>query len=108
VVTAPEEIDITNADGLRAALVQSAAHGHATVVVVDMTGTQFCDTAGIHALVGAHKRAVAEDGQLWLVISSPHVLRVFAITGIDRVIAQFTSLDQALTQTPPPARSPRG
>ena len=105
VVTAAEEIDITNADGLQAALLEAAGHGHATLVV-DMTRTQFCDTAGIHVLVGAHKRALTEGGQLRLVISSANVLRVFAITGIDRVIPQFASLDEALAQAPRPTPSP--
>ena len=45
VVTAPAEIDITNAEQLRAALLNSAARGHATVVL-DMTHTRFCDCAG--------------------------------------------------------------
>ena len=58
VVATPEDVDITNAAGLRAALLQSAAHGPGTLVV-DMTRTQFCDTAGLHALVAAHKRARA-------------------------------------------------
>ena len=56
VVATPEDVDINNAAGLRAALLQSAALGPGTLVV-DMTRTQFCDTAGLHALVGAHKRA---------------------------------------------------
>ena len=38
-------------------------------------------------------------GELLLVLSASHVLRVFAITGIDRMIPNFTSLDQALAQT---------
>jgi anti-sigma B factor antagonist len=105
VVTAPAEIDITNADGLRAALLEAAAQGHATLVV-DMTATQFCDTAGIQVLVSAHKRAVAEDGQLRLVIASPHILRIFAITGIDRVIPQFSSVEEALARPPLSARNP--
>ena len=99
VVGAPEEIDITNAAGLRAALLESAARGHGTFVV-DMTRTRFCDTAGLHALVGAHKRAGAEIGQVLLVIPDAAVLRIFAITGLDRVIPSFTSLEEALAQTP--------
>lgn len=105
VVTAAEEIDITNADGLQAALLEAATRGHATLVV-DMTRTQFCDTAGIHVLVDAHKRALTEGAQLRLVISSANVRRVFAITGIDRVIPQFASLDEALVQAPRPTPSP--
>ena len=98
VVTAPEEIDITNAPALRSALVEAAAHDHGTVVV-DMTGTQFCDSAGLHTLLAAHKRAQAEGGELLLAIATAPVLRVFALTSTDRLIPSFTSLDQALAHT---------
>ena len=97
VVTAPEEIDITTAYRLRAALA-AAARGHATVIV-DMTRTHTCDTAGLHVLVRAHRRALAQGGELWLVIPSPDVRRLFVITGLDRVIRQFASLSEALAQT---------
>jgi anti-sigma B factor antagonist len=99
VVTAPEDIDFSNAAGLRAALLQAAASGHGTFVV-DMSRTQFCDTAGLHALVGAHKRARAEGGQVVLVIGGSAVLRIFSVTGLDRVIPYFPSLEQALGQAP--------
>ena len=99
VVAAPEAIDITNAAGLRAAMLQAAACGHGTFVV-DMSHTQFCDTAGIHALVAAHKRARAEGGQVLLVIGGAAVRRILSITGLDRVIPHFSSLEQALAQTP--------
>jgi anti-sigma B factor antagonist len=95
VVTTPEEIDITNAAGLWAALLDAAAHGHGTVVV-DMARTQFCDSAGLHALVRAHKRSQTEGDEVLVVIFATTVLRVFAISGLDRVIPNFSSLDEAL------------
>src|SRR5579863_5066082 len=95
VVAAPEEIDITNTEMLRAALLQ--ANGHRTVVV-DMTQTQFCDSSGLHTLLAAHRRAGDESREVLLVIPSTTVLRVFAITGVDRMIPNFTTLDQALEQ----------
>jgi anti-anti-sigma regulatory factor len=64
-----------------------------------MTRTQFCDSSGLYTLLAAHKRAQAEGGELLLVISAAHVLRIFAITGVDRMIPNFTSLDQALGQS---------
>jgi anti-sigma B factor antagonist len=100
VVTAPEEIDITNAPELRAALLAAAADGPRTLVA-DLTRTRFCDSSGLHTLLAAHKRAQAEGGELLLVIPSIAVLRVFAITGIDRMIPNFTSLDAALAHTSP-------
>ena len=75
VVTAPEEIDITNAPGLRSALLEAAEHGHGTLVL-DMTRTQFCDSSGLHTLLAARKRAHAAGGELLLVLSATHVLRV--------------------------------
>ena len=99
VVAAPEEIDITNAEALRAALLTAAADGHGTLVV-DMTATLFCDSSGLHTLIAAHKRAEAEGREVLLVIPSTTVLRVFALTAMDRVIPNFTTLAEALAQTP--------
>jgi anti-sigma B factor antagonist len=107
VVAAPEEIDITTAEGLRSALLEAAAHGHGTLVV-DMTLTRFCDSSGIHTLLTAHHRAQAEGGELLLVIPAMAALRAFQITGVDRVIPTVTSLDQALAQTSAPGRAPTG
>ena len=97
VMAAPEDIEITNAAGLRTALLEAAARGPGTVVV-DMSRTQFCDTAGIHALVAAHKRAHAEGRQVLLVIGGAAVQRILSITGLDRVIPDFPDLEQALGQ----------
>jgi anti-sigma B factor antagonist len=101
VVITPEEIDITNADGLRAALLRAAAQGRKTYVV-DITRTRFCDSAGLHALLGARRRARAEGGEVRFVVTGPAVRRILAIMAIDRVIPVFGRLDEALT---PPARS---
>ena len=94
VVATPIDIDITNAAAFRTALLEAA--GRSGTFVVDMSRTQFCDTAGIHALVAAHKQAGDDGGEVRLVVTSSTVLRIFAITGFDQVIACFASLDQAL------------
>ena len=110
VVAVPEEVDITSAAELRAALVEAAADGHKTLVV-DMTGTRFCDSAGLHVLVHAHKRALADGGDLLLAVQAPAVLRVLEITGIDRVIPAFATVDVALAQAAAatdPVRRPDG
>jgi len=99
VVAAPEEIDIVNAAGLRAALLEAAQYGNGAVVV-DMSRTQFCDSSGLNVLVLAHRRAESAHGELRLVVGGPAVLRMFAITGVDRVISSFSSLEDALAQTP--------
>jgi anti-anti-sigma factor len=95
VVAAPAEIDLTNAAELRAALVETADNGHKTLVV-DMTGTRFCDSAGLHVLVHAHKRARACGGELLLALHAAEVLRVLEITGVDQMVPVYASLDEAL------------
>lgn len=95
VVVTPPEVDITNAPGLRGALLEAAAVSPRTLIV-DLSQTTFCDTAGIHALVSAHKQAQADGGELRLVIATPTVMRILTITGLDNVIPYFGTRDQAL------------
>ena len=107
VVAAPEEIDASNTDWLRTTLLETAARGHATFVV-DMTRTRLCASAGLGALVRAHKRAQAEGGELRLLMpTSAAVQGVFALTGIGHLIPSFTDLDQALESAPAAARGDR-
>jgi len=104
VVVTPEEIDITNAVSLRAALLDAASRGRRTMVV-DMSGTHFCDTAGLHALVSAHRRAETEGSRVLLVVAANAVLRILAITGLDTVLARYSSLDDALAAASPAAQA---
>lgn len=104
VVTAPEEIDITNAAGLRAALADAAGRGSRTLVV-DMSQTRFCDSSGVNVLVRAHLDAQAKGGQV-LLVTSAAVLRILAVIGADRVIPHFPALGQALGQVSAAAARP--
>jgi len=98
VVTAPAEIDMTTAGQLRATLFKWHTRGHGTVVL-DMTGTQFCDLAALRELLRAHKRAAAGGGELRLVLPADGaVLRAFTFTGLDCLIPHFNGLEQALAQ----------
>jgi anti-anti-sigma factor len=116
VVTAPEEVDLANAAGLRAALLEAAlleaarpelarpelarpelAEPGRALVVVDMSRTRFCDSAGLNALVGAARQARADGGEVRLVVVGEAVARIVALTGVDRVIPVYASLEDALT-----------
>lgn len=99
VVTAPEEIDVTNAGRLQAALLEASGHGTGTLVI-DMSLTQFCDSSGVNVLVRAHQQARAGGGEVLLVISAAAVLRILALIGVDRMIPNFATLDEALGQVP--------
>jgi len=97
VVAAPEEIDITSAPELRAALLEAAMRGDGTLVA-DLTRTRCCDASVLRVLLAVHKRATAEGGQLLLASCGTEVLRILAISGIGRLIPMCTSLGEALAQ----------
>jgi anti-sigma B factor antagonist len=100
VITAPAAIDMTTSAGLRAVLFQWHQRGH-TRMVVNLTGTVFCDMAGLRELERAHKRAEAAGGGLRLVTPADGPFgRIFTITGLDRVIPHFATVEQALAQSP--------
>ncbi len=104
VVSPPAEIDITNAHQLRVALM--SASSKCPIVVVDMSQTVFCDSAGLQVLARAHKRALADGGELRLVITATSVLRILALTGLDRVLPIFATMPDALAAGPVPAARP--
>jgi anti-sigma B factor antagonist len=98
VVAVPAEIDVTTTEHLDAVLLGAIRDGH-PAVVVDMTGTRFCDSSGIHTLLRAHKRAVAEGAELRLVVpAGGAVRRVFDLFGLDLLVPCFSGLPEALAQ----------
>jgi anti-anti-sigma factor len=99
VVTASGEIDITNAESLRDALL-TALNAGALGLVVDMAATTFIDSAGVTALVRASRRASATDATLRLAVTAPAVLRVLNLVGIDQLIAVHPSLTEAVASLP--------
>jgi anti-anti-sigma factor len=99
VVTAAGEIDLTNAEGLRDALL-SALNAGAVGLIADMTSTTFLDSAGITALVRAARRASATDATLRLAVTAPPVLRVLSLVGIDRLIEVYPNLADAVASLP--------
>ena len=102
VVTLPGEIDLTNADQIREDLLAILGRG-ATTVVADMTGTTFCDSAGVNALVRVHKRAAAEGAAMRLAVSAPAVRRVLTITGVDSLIELYPGVEAALADVRQPS-----
>lgn len=99
VVVGPAEIDISNSGQFRTALLRAQALNPA--VVVDLSGTEFCDSSGLSVLVRALRRAQAEGGEVRLVVCTTAVLRILAVTGIGTIFGLFSSLDEALAKPPP-------
>jgi anti-sigma B factor antagonist len=99
VVRLPGEVDICNADQIRDTLLAVLNRG-ITTLVVDMTGTTFCGCAGTSAVARACQRATANRARVRVAIATPVVRRVFAITGVDRLVSIFESVDAAVGGRP--------
>ncbi|HEX6521392.1 MAG TPA: STAS domain-containing protein [Streptosporangiaceae bacterium] len=107
VVATPVEIDITTAGQLRAVLLDVASGGHPRVIV-DMTRTQFCDSTGLSALIRTYEHVAAEDRELRLVLPAEGIVPyIMALTGVDRFIPCFASIEEALVHSPDDRRDLR-
>jgi anti-sigma B factor antagonist len=95
VVTLPEEIDVTNADAVQGELLAVMDAG-AALLIADMSKTNFCDSAGVSALVRVFRRASASGRSMRLVVGRPAVRRVLSITGVDRLVDTFPSVGASL------------
>jgi anti-sigma B factor antagonist len=89
------EIDVYTAPLVREKL-DEQIHGGNTDLVVDLTNVSFLDSTGLGVLVGRLKLARTRGGHLRLVGADERVLKVFSITGLDKVFEIHRTLDSAL------------
>ncbi len=94
VVTLDGEIDVYTAPWLKDALVEQLEAG-CVYLVVDMDQVAFIDSSGLGVLVGALRRAKERSGAVRLVCSRENVLKIFRITGLDKVFPIFSSVEEA-------------
>jgi anti-sigma B factor antagonist len=95
VVTAAGELDLYGADSLRAELDRVEADGAARLIV-DLLRVTFLDSSALGVLVACSKRLQPGGGKVVLVTDDPRTLRVFEVTGLDRVFALERSLPAAI------------
>lgn len=89
------EIDVYTAPRLRERLLELVTAG-TRHIVVDMERVEFLDSTGLGVLVGGLKRIRAQDGSLVLVCGQERILKIFRITGLERVFDIHPSVTAAL------------
>ena len=93
------EIDVYTAPKLREAIVAAVDAGH-TKLIIDVQKVEFLDSTGLGVLVGALKRVRADGGSLDIVCTQERILKIFEITGLDKVFGLHTSIEDARTTQP--------
>ncbi len=75
------ELDASNRDHLHG-LISSALENHLPLLVVDLSGLDFTDCAGLSVLVWAHKRLAGCGHRLVITGAKPTVQRLLHLTGL--------------------------
>jgi len=94
VVAISGQVDLATAPALKERMLQLVTDGQEHLVC-DLTSTEFLDSTALGALVSVLKRLKVKGGEMRLVCTSPSILKVFDITGLDRVFPIHASLDEA-------------
>lgn len=97
VLVCPPEIDIASNGAFEAAL--AVAEQAAPTVVVDLTGTTFCDCSGLRPLVPAQQRARARGGLIRLVTGSAVIGLLLVVTGLEAGSPRHRSVADAVRAT---------
>jgi len=95
IIALPPEIDLTNAGDVLELITAACAPG-VPVVIADLTGTSFCDSAGLQHLLQASHQAAASGTELRLAITpGGAVSRIFELTGIAQRLPVYSSIQLA-------------
>lgn len=95
VVEVGGELDLYTSPRLRSQIGELLGRG-AKAIVVDLTETTFLDSSALHVLLDARTRLNADGSELVVVCPSPHVRRVFEVTGFDGLLRVSRSLEDAV------------
>lgn len=87
------EVDFTSTGPVQSTLAAMILPGGGTVLV-DLTAVTFIDSTGLGALVQANRIARERDTRL-LLVTSPAVRRLLAVTGLDQVLDSRGDLAEA-------------
>lgn len=88
------EVDVYTAPKLKEELVKSIEDGCSNVVV-DLQKVGFIDSSGLGVLVSALRRARERGGSVRIVCTRESILKIFRITGLDKVFPIFADVAEA-------------
>lgn len=98
VVAVAGEVDVATAPRLRKEVLAVLGDGHDRVVL-DLEAVDFLDSTGLGVLIGVLRRINAVGGDLRVVCSTPHIVDLFTLTGLDRVFDLRSSVADATGAT---------
>lgn len=101
-VTIGGEVDLGTAPAFEAAIA-TALEEQPPVLVIDLSDVTFMASVGLRVLV-ATQDELRESARVAVVANSSATSRPIQMTGLDKIIALYTTLDDALSATESTAR----
>ena len=102
VVSPQGEIDFATGPQLKDAITELLVAGEVHLVI-DLLAVDFIESTGLGALIGGRRRAHALKGSLVLVCTEQQMLKIFRITGLDKVFRIYETVEAATLQAVPSA-----
>ncbi len=99
-VSVSGELDLHTAGCLQARIEEADTVGAGTVLV-DLSEISFIDSSALEVLVRESKRLESRGHSLVLVTNDPRTRRILEVTGLDRVLRAYPTLQDALTELAP-------
>lgn len=94
IVNLSGEIDVYTAPKFKESLINLIEEGIHDIVV-NLQDVTFMDSTGLGALVGGLKRVKPLGGSLVLICTQEKILKIFEITGLNKVFPIYQTTDQA-------------
>jgi len=99
-VSVSGELDLHTSGCLQARIEEADAVG-ARTVLVDLSEISFIDSSALEVLVRESKRLEGRGHSLVLVTNDPRTRRILEVTGLDRVLRAYATLQDAVTELAP-------
>lgn len=65
-------------------------------LVFELSNMKFMDSSGIGVVIGRYKKISSIGGKVGVVISNPHIDRIFQMAGIYKIIHKYSTKEEAL------------
>lgn len=94
-LTVSGEVDVYTSPVLKSYIVSAVDDG-CTDLVVDLEAVSFIDSSGLGVLVSGLRRVKEQSGTMRLVCTRENILKIFRITGLDKVFPVYANSDEAV------------
>ncbi len=95
-VTLTGELDAHDAPRLRELFARALADASDGRLLLDLTQVSFLDSTALGCIVGLLRRSREAGGELDVVLPCSDALRIFEITGLDRILTTYPTRAAAL------------